>query len=81
MQQSEKNHAVGYVRKFTFSGIFAWLIWGFIHIFYLVNYRSQFGVMLQWVFNYASGLRGARLIFNSIEKGFKSTKNKKKKEL
>lgn len=71
-----KNRAVGYYKNFRFSGIFAWIIWGFIHIFYLVNYRSQFGVMLQWVFHYMSGLRGARLIHKSIESEMKKQQKK-----
>ncbi|MBF5059896.1 hypothetical protein NEPTK9_001418 [Candidatus Neptunochlamydia vexilliferae] len=62
-----KNKAVGFFKAIHFKGIFAWLIWGFIHIFYLVNYRSQFGVMLDWTFHYLTGLRGARLIHKSIK--------------
>ncbi len=62
-----KNKAVGFFRRWKFSGLFAWLIWGVIHIFYLVNYRSRFGVMLDWVFHYTTGLRGARLIHKSID--------------
>lgn len=62
-----KNKAVGYFRGIYFKGILAWLIWGFIHIFYLVSYRSQFAVMLDWVFHYMTGLRGARLIHKNID--------------
>lgn len=62
-----KNKAVGFFRGMHFKGIFAWLIWGFIHIFYLVSYRSQFAVMLDWVFHYMTGLRGARLIHKNID--------------
>lgn len=62
-----KNKAVGYFRGIHFKGGLAWLIWGFIHIFYLVSYRSQFAVMLDWVFHYMTGLRGARLIHKNID--------------
>ncbi|MDN3509527.1 MAG: NAD(P)/FAD-dependent oxidoreductase [Candidatus Neptunochlamydia sp.] len=62
-----KNKAVGFFRGMHFKGIFAWLIWGFIHVFYLVSYRSQFAVMLDWVFHYMTGLRGARLIHKNID--------------
>ncbi len=62
-----KNKAVGYFRGMHFKGLFAWLLWGFIHIFYLVSYRSQFAVMLDWVFHYMTGLRGARLIHKNID--------------
>ena len=62
-----KNRAVGFFRKWRFNGVIAWLIWGFIHIFYLVSYRSRFTVMLNWIFHYLTGLRGARLIHHSID--------------
>ncbi len=62
-----KNKAVGFFRGMHFEGIFAWLIWGFIHIFYLVSYRSKFAVMLNWVFHYIKSIRGARLIHKDID--------------
>lgn len=59
--------AVGYIRKMTFSGFFAWLLWGFIHILYLVNFRSRFTVVIDWFLHYVTGSRGARLIHRSID--------------
>ena len=75
-----KNRAVGFIRNFRFSGFFAWIIWGFIHIMYLINYRSRFGVMLQWIFHYFSGLRGARLIHKSIDEELIALRKKEKKK-
>lgn len=62
-----KNKAVGYFKKMHLTGLIAWIAWGFIHIIYLVNYRSRFAVILDWMFHYMTGLRGARLIHKSIE--------------
>ena len=62
-----KNKAVGFFRKLHFKGIFAWMIWGFVHIAYLVNYRSRFLVMFEWIVQYMTGLRGARLIRKTID--------------
>lgn len=61
------NKAVGFFGKIQFSGFIAWLIWGFIHITYLVGYRNRFAVTLDWVFHYFTGIRGARLIHNPID--------------
>ena len=66
-----KARAVGYVGKFKLQGWFAWLGWGFIHIAYLVCYRSRFTVMLEWCFHYFTGLRGARIIHHSIDESKK----------
>ncbi|MCY3974313.1 MAG: NAD(P)/FAD-dependent oxidoreductase [Simkaniaceae bacterium] len=57
-----KNRAVGYMGGFLISGFFAWLIWGVVHVLYLVSYRSRLTVMLHWMLHYCTGLRGAGLI-------------------
>ncbi len=61
-----KAKAVGYVGKLKFSGLIAWIGWGFIHVAYLIGYRNRFTVMLNWVFHYVTGVRGARLIHHSM---------------
>ena len=67
------NKAVGYVGKMLISGFFAWIIWGFIHVFYLVSYRSRFTVMINWIFHYATGIRGARLIHKPLDEEDQNT--------
>jgi len=71
-----KNRAVGFYKGVHLTGLIAWLAWGFIHIFYLVSYRSQFAVMLDWVFHYMTGLRGARLIHKTIDDEMQPPKSK-----
>jgi len=44
------------------SGVFAWLIWLFIHLMYIVEFQSRIKVFLQWGFQYLTFSRGARLI-------------------
>jgi NADH dehydrogenase len=63
-----KANAVGSIRGFTFSGFFAWLIWSFVHIRYLIDFRNRILVMTQWAFWYISGTRGSRIIPTSVEK-------------
>jgi NADH:ubiquinone reductase (H+-translocating) len=59
--------AVGMVRKFQFSGFFAWFIWGFVHIFYLISFRYRLLVLIQWIFLYMSGKRQERVITQPID--------------
>ncbi|MCL1464578.1 NAD(P)/FAD-dependent oxidoreductase [Argonema galeatum] len=57
-----RNAAVvdlGYVKL---SGFFAWLIWVFVHIYYLIEFDNKLVVMIQWAWNYFTRQRGARLI-------------------
>lgn len=54
--------AVAAVQNRTFAGAFAWLLWSFIHIYFLVGFRRRLFVMLSWMWNYLSFHKGARLI-------------------
>ena len=44
------------------SGFVAWLVWLFIHLMYIVRFRSRIVVLVQWGFEYITFNRGARLI-------------------
>ena len=46
-------------------GFPAWLLWGVAHIYFLIGTRHRLLVTLQWLFNYFSFSRGARLIVGS----------------
>lgn len=48
--------------RLRFGGYFAWFLWLFIHIMYLVGFRNRFSVLLQWAYNYLFFERGVRLI-------------------
>jgi NADH:ubiquinone reductase (H+-translocating) len=45
-----------------FSGLPAWLVWLFIHIFMLIGFRNRLAVMLQWGTAYMTFQRSVRLI-------------------
>lgn len=62
-----KAKAVGFIKGIKFSGLFAWIIWAFIHLVYLIGFRNRYSVLLEWYFHYVSGMRGARLINRSID--------------
>ncbi|MEW4569138.1 NAD(P)/FAD-dependent oxidoreductase [Tautonia sp. JC769] len=54
--------AVANLRGLKFSGLPAWLLWLFVHIFFLVGFRNRVLVMIQWAYSYLTYDRGARLI-------------------
>lgn len=62
-----KAKAIAMIGEFRFSGFLAWLMWCFIHIAYLIGFRNRMSVMLEWMFFYLTGHRGARLIYSSVE--------------
>jgi NADH dehydrogenase len=48
--------------RIRLSGFIAWLGWLFVHILYLARFENRFLVVFQWVFNYVTRNRAARLI-------------------
>jgi len=44
------------------SGLPAWLLWGSVHIFFLIGFRNRLTILLEWLWAYVSFQRGARLI-------------------
>jgi NADH dehydrogenase len=45
-----------------FHGVIAWLLWLFVHLMYLVQFRNRVIVFIRWGFQYLTFDRGARLI-------------------
>lgn len=62
-----KAKAIAQVGKFELSGFFAWLIWAFIHILFLIGFRNRIGVMFEWAAALCTGARGVRLITRLID--------------
>jgi len=57
-----KSAAVAQFGKLRFSGFLAWVLWLFIHLMKIVNFRNRVLVLLQWAWNYFTSDRSARLI-------------------
>ncbi len=49
------------------SGYIAWLLWLFVHIFFLIGFRNRLLVMIQWAWSYVTYDRGARLITGRVQ--------------
>jgi NADH:quinone reductase (non-electrogenic) len=57
-----RGQAVADIWKLRFGGFIAWLVWIFVHIFFLIGFRNRVLVLLEWAWSYATYSRGARLI-------------------
>jgi NADH dehydrogenase len=54
--------AVADVRGLRLSGLVAWLIWLFVHLWYLIGFQNRLLVLIRWTFSFVTHGRGARLI-------------------
>ncbi|MGB2690975.1 MAG: NAD(P)/FAD-dependent oxidoreductase [Thermodesulfobacteriota bacterium] len=70
------NSAVADLGKLQFAGFFAWLVWAFVHIRYLIEFDSKVIVFFRWSWNYFTRKRGVRLITG--EGSFPIVESKKK---
>lgn len=57
-----RTYAVADISGFRLRGTFAWLIWVFVHIMYLIGFRNRFIVMSDWLWAYLTYQRAVRLI-------------------
>jgi NADH:ubiquinone reductase (H+-translocating) len=57
-----RNKAVAQFGKLHISGFLAWFTWVFVHLMYLVEFENRLLVLTEWVYNYVTRNRGARLI-------------------
>ncbi len=58
-----RSKAVGHFRgRWRVAGVFAWVLWWAVHLFFLIGFRNRFIVMFGWVWNWITFQRGARLI-------------------
>jgi len=60
-----RNKAIVQVKGLKISGPIAWLIWLWLHLFYLLGGRNKIGTMADWTWNYLTFDRGNRHIMDS----------------
>ena len=59
-----KGFAVLQSGKIKTSGFVAWLVWAFVHLWFLATPGLRLSVLLRWIRTYVTGQRGSRLIVN-----------------
>jgi len=60
-----RNKAIVQVKGVKIAGPIAWLIWLWLHLFYLLGGRNKIGTMADWTWNYLTFDRGNRHIMDS----------------
>ena len=58
MATVSKHSAVAQIGRFEFGGYLAWLAWLFLHLIYLVGFRTKIATLLSWATTYLSSGRG-----------------------
>lgn len=62
-----RNKAIAQIGTWHFSGFIAWLMWLFVHVLTLIDFRSRLYVLSEWFWAYFTRERSARLITGDAE--------------
>jgi NADH dehydrogenase len=63
-----RNKAVCDVKNMHFAGAFAWFLWMFVHLWFLVGFRNRVITFFNWTYSYINYDRAARLIIRPFKK-------------
>jgi NADH dehydrogenase len=56
-----RTYAVADMKLFRFAGMFAWLLWLGVHIYFLIGFANRLLVMIQWGVSFWTKRRGVRI--------------------
>jgi hypothetical protein len=59
--------AVAHIKNLEIGGFLAWLMWGVVHILFLIGFRNRVVVLLSWFWNWLLKARDARLITGAAQ--------------
>ena len=62
-----RSKAIAEAAGLKFKGFIAWLMWLFLHVFFLIGFRNRLAVMFSWFWAYLTRERSARLITGDAE--------------
>jgi NADH dehydrogenase len=57
-----RSKAIAQAAGMKFKGFIAWMMWLFLHVFFLIGFRNRMVVMFEWFWAYLTRERSARLI-------------------
>src|SRR6516162_6857114 len=57
-----RHSAIADLGWLKLTGFPAWVLWGVVHIFFLIGFRNRMAVFLNWIWAWLTYGRGARLI-------------------
>ncbi|WP_090298063.1 NAD(P)/FAD-dependent oxidoreductase [Flagellimonas zhangzhouensis] len=75
-----RNKAVVDMPNIRFQGVFAWFVWMFVHLYFLIGFRNRVVVFINWVYNYIRFDREARLIIRPFKKQNRAERDTLKQE-
>ncbi len=60
-----KHRAIAQLKHVRLTGYVAWVLWLFVHLFFLVGFHNRIQVFREWAWSYLFSKRGSRLILSN----------------
>ena len=60
-----RHSAIADLPQIKLTGTLAWLLWGVVHLYFLIGFRNRTFVFLNWFWAWLTYARGARLIIGA----------------
>jgi NADH dehydrogenase len=57
-----RRNAVAQINSTRLSGLTAWLLWAFVHIFHLIGFENRVLVFIQWFWHHLTFRQSSRII-------------------
>jgi len=57
-----RTAAVASIGRIRTAGLWAWFLWVFVHVYYLIGFRNRLAVLFDWGWLFLTRQRGARVI-------------------
>lgn len=61
-----RSRAIAQIGSMKLTGVMAWMAWMGVHILFLIGFRNRIIVMFEWMWQYITWRRGARLITGHV---------------
>jgi len=62
-----RNKAVADIGNSNYSGFFAWVIWMFVHLWFLIGFRNRVVTFFNWSYRYINYDRASRVIIRPFK--------------
>ena len=68
-----RSRAIAEIGNRRFTGLFAWLVWLVVHIYFLTGFKNRLFVVMSWAWSFITFRRGSRLIIEKNWRTFEET--------
>lgn len=63
-----RSSGIAAIGRYSISGFWGWVLWLFVHIYFLIGFRNRLVIMFEWAWAYFTFQRSARIILDEVDR-------------